>query len=100
MKKKLWLVQAQCGEYSDRREWPVAAYADETAARTHVQLATEHARVLWSRWGDDRYSDEAEAVFKANPFDPEFQGNYTGPADYFVTEVSLLKTPPKPGPSA
>lgn len=100
MKKTLWLVQAQCGEYSDRREWPVAAYADEAAAQTHVQLATEHAKALWSRWGEERYDDEAAQAFKLNPFDPQFQGDYTGPAEYSLVEVPLLKSPPKPGPSA
>jgi hypothetical protein len=100
MKKKLYLVQATCGEYSDRCEWPVAVYADEAAAQTHVQLATEFGKVLWANWGEDRYTNEAAAAFKLNPFDPQFRGDYTGPAEYSVTEVPLLKTPPKPGPLA
>lgn len=99
MKKKLWLVQATCGEYSDRNEWPVAVYADAAAAQTHVQLATEFGKTLWYRYGEDRYADAAKAAFKLNPYDPQFQGDDTGPAEYFVAEVPLLKTPPKPEPS-
>jgi hypothetical protein len=38
------LVRATVGEWSDRKEWVVAAYTDETMAQTHVELATARAR--------------------------------------------------------
>ena len=31
----IYIVYGSTGEYSDRSEWPVAAYMDETLARTH-----------------------------------------------------------------
>jgi hypothetical protein len=98
--KTLYLVQATCGEYSDRREWPVAAYADEQAAQTHVELATWWAKAYWAKWAGKRYTQAAEEVKKLNPFDPAFDDDYNGPAEYSLAEVPLLKAPPKPGPSA
>lgn len=35
----LWLVVGECGEYSDRSVWTVAAYRDRAKAEAHVAAA-------------------------------------------------------------
>ena len=42
----IYVVMGTCGEYSDRTEWPVAAYTDEGLAKDHVKAATAKAREL------------------------------------------------------
>jgi hypothetical protein len=39
--KKIYLVQGNCGEYSDHREWVVCAYEDEAMAQAHAKKAKE-----------------------------------------------------------
>jgi hypothetical protein len=47
--KTVYIVSGQTGEYSDHREWLVAAYLDESKAMTHVELANARARELDER---------------------------------------------------
>jgi hypothetical protein len=81
----IYVVFGQCGEYSDRLEWPVTAYTREEDAKEHVLKATEYADA-WHKlsrsdeWIDSSIPwDERERREKtANPLDPEFQTDYTG----------------------
>lgn len=41
----IYVVMGTCGEYSDREEWPVCAYADEEQAKLHVDQASECVRL-------------------------------------------------------
>jgi hypothetical protein len=38
---EIYLVQGNCGEYSDYREWVVCAYRDERKAKKHALLAKQ-----------------------------------------------------------
>lgn len=91
---KVFVVMGQAGEYSDRRDWPVAAYARREDADAH-----EHA--AWARfyelkdWMDPkgefwRWSDDPSRP--TNQHDPGGDSFRTsGAQDYFVVEVPLFE---------
>lgn len=66
---QVFVVQGNCGEYSDHREWIVCAYRSEAMARAHAVAAKEwkQQNVSWSNYGDDGLK---------NPFDDSFYGNH------------------------
>lgn len=78
---KIYIVEGTTGEYSDRSEWPVAAYADESLAQQHAEAA--------KRWYEehDCFERHYDEIFQ-NPFDPFMHINYTG-TDWTVYEVEL-----------
>jgi hypothetical protein len=55
----LYLLWASQGEYSDRREWPIAAYDDEEACKADVVRASALCRALAVDKWRDRESMEA-----------------------------------------
>ena len=90
MAERIWIVMGSTGEYSDRNEWPVAAYREERLALTHVELATARAKEL-EQWTDGeepwRWVDRDKRP--ANEHDPDMQMDYTG-TDYYAQSVDLL----------
>ena len=91
---KIYIVFGWAGEYSDREEWPVAAYSDEKLAQDHVRLATresaksiiEHEKLSF----DEQWSREGqEGGCTATQYDrnPGKDSWYAGePVEYFVAE--------------
>lgn len=89
---KIWIVEGSTGEYSDRRDWPVAAYKHETDALRHAQLA-------------QRAADEIEAIKKRddvdwyahepipNPYDDGMTIDYNG-VFYRAYPVSMRANAP------
>lgn len=79
----IYVVMGTTGEYSDRDEWPVAAYRDGALAAEHVVRAEQCARAAQAdksvKPGDFR-----------NPYDPENRFF----ADYYVWKVPLLEALP------
>lgn len=115
MSAKVYVVMGTTGEYSDRKEWPVAAFtAEEGAAGLLTQLETwcrEHGCHVTVRGRSHRLSDvvvadicrkwdeQEEAAREAadwddaktnfgNPLDPAMKYVYTG-VDYWVMPVDL-----------
>ena len=85
---KIHVVMGTTGEYSDRIEWPVAAYADETMAIAHVVVASAEARKLYeARHGADTALRTAA--------DPNRSIDYTG-TPYDIVEVDLRDEVPEP----
>jgi hypothetical protein len=87
----VWVVMGTTGEYSDRNEWPVRAFFDETAAQEHIEKATKRSAELIALVADcdgGRYSTEAMALERSNEFDPDMQTDYTG-TQYFVYVVPV-----------
>lgn len=73
---KLYIVSGTTGEYSDRHDWTVAAYADEAKAQAHAEAAKR-----WYQATDyfERYQSEwDDAKNPKNPFDPFMSCDYTG----------------------
>lgn len=94
----IYLVCASLGEYSDRKEWVVAAYADEPLAQEHVALAQAAANRFESLSKSERderlfeYSDddpEKYAGFKT--YDAAFEARSGDAPRYFLTKA-LLRT--------
>lgn len=83
--KKLYIVMGTTGEYSDRIEWPVAAYEDTEEAEKHVDAATRRSKELMGQ-RKGNYYDEHPKEF--NIYDPGGQIDYTG-TDYYILEVEL-----------
>ena len=83
---KIYIVYGNTGEYSDRREWTVAAYADEAMAREHAELA-----MRWYQENDAFEQSRKESDWQQknpNPYDPYMSIDYTG-TDWTVGEVEL-----------
>ena len=81
--KNVFVVMGTTGEYSDRNEWAVMAYLDESAAQKHVVNADRRAKEIFATCAD-RYSVERGA----NEFDPDMRMDYTG-TSYFIYTVPL-----------
>jgi hypothetical protein len=93
--KQVFVVMGTLGEYSDKYEWPVAAYFDRAKADKHADLAME-----WSvkNRGPDWYNncqDPWDKKYQATPYDPNHGESYGLPADYYVIEVSILDEIPR-----
>lgn len=91
MKEHIYVVMGTTGEYSDRIEWPVAAYDNARSAQAHVTQANEFARLIQLRIDDEddpleRYDYESGG-HPSHPLDPSFQIDYTGGTHYFYVRV-------------
>lgn len=61
---KIYLVQGNCGEYSDYREWVICAYRDEAMAKDHAVRAKQW---LQQNVTNDTPYDERDEM--KNPYD-------------------------------
>jgi hypothetical protein len=77
-----------CGEYSDRREWNVAAYLSEKTAKEHAENADAKAKILYTQYKDACYDIPAGS----NEYDPQMSSDYTG-TRYDMVMVSLRDAP-------
>jgi hypothetical protein len=84
----VFIVGGAVGEYSDHKEWAVAAFQSEAEAEAFVALLDSKVQA-WQKspesmlaWSDSRTA----ALKRAIPEDPEIQFDYYGP-NYFVYEV-------------
>ena len=73
------------GEYSDREEWPVAAYKEDADAQIHVIKATTEAR-KYEKIRGNRYGVKG----RPNIYDPDLTMDYTG-TSYFIYNVEIFK---------
>ena len=97
-KKTIYVVMGTTGEYSDRTEWPIAAYSDKAMAQEHVTKATEMSRAVAAAVQQlkDDWNGEGEypSTLGRNPYDPDQETDYTG-TDYFIYRVRLRRELPK-----
>jgi hypothetical protein len=92
---KIYVVMGSTGEYSDGREWMVAAYTDEEKAKTHVELANARVRELGISFDDDSvlWQDRDKFAEAMKPLDDQCQVDYTG-TGYHLVDVDLLDEVP------
>jgi hypothetical protein len=83
----IFIVMGTTGEYSDRSEWPVIAYQDESLANRHVYLATGKANEIYGLMIDNINDDD----LPENPYDPNMKMDYTG-TNYFVYKTYLWES--------
>jgi hypothetical protein len=93
---KIYVVSGSTGEYSDRTDWMVRAYADEETAKAIVLEYTTKAKEIEVRCrlpkDDPQYINKYQGwrpEFKWPHPDPGFQMDYTG-TDYFYGEIELV----------
>lgn len=73
----IYVVEGSTGEYSDRAEWPVAAYRNEAEAAQLVLDATQWA--MSQHVHEDNYASSYQVRHTLkNPFDPAMYIDYTG----------------------
>lgn len=114
---KIWIVEGVTGEYSDRSEWPVAAFLHEKVAMEFADRANAWlAEYGWSMTQNtrgqrrvgmeiDRYSEDPHPALKEpdpdypggrrdpnHPLDPACRLDYTG-TEYRAYSVDLHATP-------
>jgi hypothetical protein len=92
----MFIVIGTTGEYSDRTEWYVAAYWEESKAKEHALKAKQRTARIVSVFGDEYNAKKARREGDPgaeNPFDPCWECDYTG-TDYCVVEVPLLEAVP------
>ena len=113
---QLWLVVGTQGNYSDRREWNVAAYFSKELALNHIAECEKMENALRTAWlaaVEDRasyewrggamssYESPEERARWANPFDPSLHVNdfYGGGITWFCSKVELRGAlPDRPSP--
>lgn len=90
---KVFVVVGQTGEYSDRDEWFVCAYADELMAQEHVRLAGARANEIFAASEKDEHPWEVRGN-SVNEYDPDANRmDYTG-TTYYVAGVDVLTAIP------
>lgn len=87
----MFVVMGTTGEYSDRKEWLVCAYENETLARTHAEEAQKAAARLTVQYG---HYHRIELDDDAKKWDADMDFDYTG-TDYTVVEVPLRQSLPE-----
>lgn len=89
MSQTLYVVMGTTGEYSDRSEWPVRAFATEAGADAFVSELDEWLRVhrvhMDQRGELPNYHDRG---LLAPELDPKFECDYTG-TSYWIMTVPL-----------
>jgi hypothetical protein len=81
---KIHVVMGSTGEYSDRSEWPVRAFASEEKAKELVASADRAAKELAvTTQGMDW--KKASELLKQNKLDPDVMIDYTGTTYYYMT---------------
>ncbi len=81
---KIYVVSGSTGEYSDRSEWPVKAFASKEKAEELVAAATARAKQIEAT-RPSKYGLPAKGL---NEFDPEMWMDYTG-TSYEMAEVEF-----------
>ena len=90
---KIYVVEGSCGEYSDHREWPVHAYANELLAQAKVQELTEWANEIRIKfkdksWDWSDYVNELSDEARNHLPDPNFNWDYSG-FNYYYYLIEL-----------
>lgn len=92
--RTMYIVMGQTGEYSDRREWPVLAYATEQAAQDKVLELDAWLRSQGVHMSHPRlvFEEERDAL-RANAPDPGFDTDTWGHGTrYYVMAVLVAGT--------
>ena len=86
----VYVVFGETGEYSDRSEWPVAAYSTGEMAEARADSLAAKYRELTENGTIITDYDQREAIETAmRIYDPEFRLDYTG-THWYVLSVPLV----------
>ena len=94
---KIYLVTGEMGEYSDRMEWLVCAYASRELAEKHMRAANawiEDTKSKYDDWFDFRNAVREKET--SSPYDPGLEDVYSlDGVEYCVSGVELRDELPK-----
>jgi hypothetical protein len=88
----IYLVQGNCGEYSDYREWVVCAYRTEAKAKKHAVLAKQ-----WRQENVSYNTPYNELEKLKNPYDENMYGT-DHQTDWTAYGVEIRGALPKAAP--
>lgn len=89
--RKLFVIMASRGEYSDCTEWPVAGYFNEQAAANHVVEATRWVKEQAALWMANRHRFvRGFDVVPTSPYDPSTDADSVV---YNETSYTLVEIP-------
>jgi hypothetical protein len=86
MEREIFVVLGSTGEYSDRVEWIVAAFASEHEANERAANAKAEADRIFT----DTNNDHLKRYGATNKFDDQMQIDYTG-VIYGVIKIKLYE---------
>lgn len=93
---RIYIVYGSCGEYDDRRDWPVVAYKQQSQAEEHRQKAQAWYDTTFAKLCSE--SENIDIEYEINNMDKPFdQGSYMrtyAGVFYYVAEVELLDEVP------
>lgn len=90
MPNEIYIVQGSTGEYSDRHEWIVVAFANEDVAMARVERLEALLREFGTDdadWDDRRRAEEIIRTHAEG--DPQCSIDYTG-TRYFLTKCTFI----------
>lgn len=96
---RVWIVMGSTGEYSDRTDWPVVAFASEAEAKERIAALDVRMQKIKQEWRDAPWECEDEIKAHMAPLDPYFSSGYTG-TSYFFYEVELAQPDDQTGANA
>jgi len=86
---KIFIIQGNTGEYSDRCDWMVKAYFSQERAQKHMEILNnklKELKLLEGFEGDWKQRDDNSKIMKQ--FDEQFMCDYTG-SYYMLITVDL-----------
>ena len=96
---KIYVVSASQGEYSDREEWVVKAFEDETAAKAFVEDATTRTRAAEAKlMTRGKYTHgKPQEYGVADLFTGEYPTVVAGsPTSFFMAACEFVPLSPEP----
>lgn len=93
---KIYIVQGECGEYSDRSQWIVKAFKDKKKADFFVERIELLVPTIRQNYYDNEDDFEKQAIFlcdfmksELKHLDPDLRCYYDGSFEHWVEEVEL-----------
>lgn len=87
---KVFIIEGNTGEYSDRTNWMVGAYLDQGAAESRIEfLRSEITRLGLNKGFSYDWEQRDKASKEMSEHDENFRCDYTG-THYYLLTVDLL----------
>jgi hypothetical protein len=94
---KVFVIVGVAGEYSDRSEWVVKAYMNESRARQEVETMCARSREVSSQIGDDKYGinwydekDPQVRQYRQYVGDPHYHFVLSDAPEYYLEQCDVV----------
>ena len=89
---KIYIVYGETGECEDRRDWIAKAFKTKRKANSYwnkLDYWLKENKINWrGLYARNKYFDSEFKNSLINPFDPNFEFDYTG-TSYYIVEVKV-----------